>query len=222
MATSDWQGLCQMVEQKWTCGYCGRDVGNNVGYYQADDVLIDKINKRPSQFPGFSVQQLMAHSNMKQVPSQFITADMHRIVICPSCERPTFFDGESQMPGAVIGSPITNLPGQIGALYDEVRKCFSVCAFTASVLLARKMLMNVAVHFNADPGKTFHHYVDFLVQNGYVPQPAKGWVDHIRNKGNEATHEIPSISESDARDLLLFMEMILKCNFEYPARASGS
>jgi hypothetical protein len=46
-------------------------------------------------------------------------------------------------------------------------------------------------------------------------------VDHIRQKGNEATHEIPSVSEADAKDLLTFMEMILKLVFEFPNRIPG-
>jgi hypothetical protein len=93
----------------------------------------------------------------------------------------------------------------------------SVSAFTSSVLATRKLLMNVAVSQGADPNKTFQVYVNYLADKGYVPPNAKPWVDHIREKGNEATHEIPAI-KADAKDMLTFMEMILKLVFEYPQR----
>jgi len=60
--------------------------------------------------------------------------------------------------------------------------------------------------------------VSYLADNGYVPPNSRDWVDHIRQKSNEATHEIPAIIEADAKDLLTFMEMILKLVFEFPNR----
>jgi len=32
--------------------------------------------------------------------------------------------------------------------------------------------------------------VEFPVSQGYVPPNGRGWVDHIRTKGNAANHEI--------------------------------
>lgn len=52
---------------------------------------------------------------------------------------------------------------------------------------------------------------------GYIPPDAKPWVDHIRSKGNEATHEIPQVTESDARNLILVTEMLMKHVYEVPA-----
>lgn len=93
-----------------------------------------------------------------------------------------------------------------------------VDAFTSSVLATRKLLMNVSASLGAQAGETFIHYVNFLESNGYIPPKARGWVNHIRQKGNEATHEIPAIKKEDAEELLTFMEMILKLAFDYPAR----
>ncbi|MBK9304696.1 MAG: DUF4145 domain-containing protein [bacterium] len=60
-------------------------------------------------------------------------------------------------------------------------------------------------------------YVQFLADNNYVPPDAKGWVDHIRKKGNEANHEITVMIREDAEDLLSFIEMLLKVIYEFPA-----
>ena len=51
-----------------------------------------------------------------------------------------------------------------------------------------------------------------------VPPNGKVWVDHIRNKGNEATHEIRLMAPEDAAELISFSEMLLKFVFEFPAK----
>jgi hypothetical protein len=43
-------------------------------------------------------------------------------------------------------------------------------------------------------------------------------VDHIRRKGNEATHEIALMSQQDAEELVGFSEMLLKFVYEFPNR----
>jgi hypothetical protein len=78
--------------------------------------------------------------------------------------------------------------------------------------------MNIAVQQGADEGKKFIEYVEYLAANGYVPPNGKPWVDHIRKKGNEATHEITLMGSDDATELIQFSEMLLKFIYEFPAR----
>jgi hypothetical protein len=47
-------------------------------------------------------------------------------------------------------------------------------------------------------------------------------VDHIRKKGNEATHEIALMGQADAEELIGFTEMLLKFIYEFPARVPPS
>jgi hypothetical protein len=77
--------------------------------------------------------------------------------------------------------------------------------------------MHIAVAKGADEGKKFIEYVEYLSAKGYVPPDAKSWVDHIRTKGNEANHEIVIMSEEAAKDLIAFVEMLLKLVYEFPA-----
>jgi hypothetical protein len=138
---------------------------------------------------------------------------------CPNCRRPTFFEADgTQIPAPRIGRPVNGIdnPGVEG-LYNEARDCSMVGAHTAAVLLCRKLLMNVAVQKGANPGLTFVQYVDHLATSGYVPPNGKAWVDQIRKKGNEATHEIPSITHADAQQILTFVEMLLKFVYEFPS-----
>lgn len=142
----------------------------------------------------------------------------HRIYICSYCSKPTYFDGDAQVPGFVYGNDVEHLPKGIEALYREARNCMAVPAYTAAVLLCRKLLMNIAVSEGAKEGKTFVAYVEHLATQGYVPPKARGWIDHIRVKGNEANHEIQLMNQKDAQELIMFVEMLLKLVFEFPSR----
>jgi DNA-directed RNA polymerase subunit RPC12/RpoP len=140
------------------------------------------------------------------------------IYVCPYCTSPSFFEGERQVPGASFGNPVESVPDDVLMLYEEARVCMSVSAYTSSVLASRKLLMNIAVAQGAEPGESFVHYVDWLSEQGYVPPGGRGWVDHIRRRGNEATHEIETKSRADAEELISFVEMLLKFIYEFPAK----
>ncbi len=142
------------------------------------------------------------------------------IRICHQCGKPTFFDRMSkQFPGASFGNNVENINDEsINVLYREMRDCMTVSAYTTVVLVARKLLMHIAASKGAGKNKKFAEYVKYLSDNNYIPPDAKGWVDHIRLKGNEANHQIIIMEESDAKDLISFIEMLLKIIYEFPQR----
>jgi len=84
----------------------------------------------------------------------------------------------------------------------------------------RKILMHVAVELGAPPGRSFKEYVDYLAKSGHIPEKGKVWVNHIRDKGNEANHDIVLMDPKDADELLIFTEMMLKIIYEFPKRLS--
>jgi hypothetical protein len=143
-----------------------------------------------------------------------------RIYICGGCNRPTFYDElyRLQIPQSIIGNSVSNLPEQIETIYQQARQCAQVAAYTACVLVCRNILMYIAVEKGAPPNQRFIQYVEYLANNGYVPPNGKGWVDHIRVRGNDATHEIVLMTPDDAFELLSFVEMLLKFVYEFPAR----
>ncbi len=77
--------------------------------------------------------------------------------------------------------------------------------------------MNIAVNQKAKENLKFVEYVNYLADNGFIPPNGKHWVDHIRKKGNEATHEIYLMTSNDAQEILVFTEMLLKFIYEFPA-----
>jgi hypothetical protein len=123
-----------------------------------------------------------------------------------------------QHPGAQFGHVVESLPPDVAALYGDARASMSAGAFTPAVLTCRKVLMHLAVEKGAPTGKSFLEYVEYLAQKGYVPPNGRGWVDHIRTKGNEANHEIKVMGEAEAKDLITFTEMLLRFDYEFPAK----
>lgn len=173
----------------WKCGYCGNQVAGNTGYSR------DPIPRDDGKI----------------------------IFICPHCENPTAFIPNSfgevdQIPGAPFGDDIQFLPDDISKLYGEVRRCIQYTAYTSAALLMRKLIMHLAVEQGAEENQKFIQYINYLDENNWIPPNGKSWVDSIRKKGNEATHEIRFTSESEAIQLLSFIEMLLKFMYEFPGR----
>lgn len=140
--------------------------------------------------------------------------------ICPRCCGPNFFVDRFRSPRPSLGRTVDHLPEEISQLYEEARTCTSMNADTAAVLACRKLLMHIAVAQGADEGLKFIEYVNFLADAGFVPPNGRGWVDHIRARGNEANHEIVLMGPEQSGELLTFLEMLLRFIYEFPAKVA--
>jgi len=125
---------------------------------------------------------------------------------------------DKRLPGAVFGSPVHSLPDDVNGIYEEARNCMAISAYTAAAHLLRKLLMNIAVSKGAATGEHFVSYIEFLNSKGYIPPDGKEWVDHIRKMGNEAAHEIRTITKDTAQTLITFSQMLLTFVYDFPAR----
>lgn len=114
------------------------------------------------------------------------------------------------------------LPDDVAALYREARRCVAAGSHTAAVLVCRKILMHLAVEKGARQGDDFVAYVQHLADHGYIPPNSRGWVDHIRARGNEANHKINIMQQSDAVSILDLVEMLLKIIYEFPKTVPSS
>jgi hypothetical protein len=189
---NNWYQKQQLKPLAYRCGFCGNQVSSITGY---------KVGNNPNG----SGEQVAA------------------IYICPNCCGPTFNDlNGNQIPDVPFGSSINNVPENLNTLYQEARRCTSNNAYTASILLCRKILMHIGVEEGAEKGKNFIHYVEYLSDKGYLPPNGKHWVEHIRKKGNEANHEIVIMKREDAQDLMIFIEMLLRFIYEFPNRIPSS
>lgn len=183
----NWDKRQTLVNRSFVCGFCSDKVSSDRGYKLGD------------QHDGSGIQR-------------------GGLYICPNCQGPTFFTPQNeQNPSPAIGRDVAQVPQDLATLYNEARRCTTTGCYTASVLICRKMLMSVAVSLGAKEGLKFIEYVNNLSEAGYIPPNGKHWVDHIRVKGNEATHEIALMTQTDALELLTFTEMLLRFIYEFPS-----
>lgn len=124
-----------------------------------------------------------------------------------------------QVPQPLGGDSVRGIDdADVENLYAEARKTFQAGAYTTTAMACRKLIQNIAVSKGAAAGGNYKGYVDWLVENHYVPPGSEKWVDEIRQLGNEANHEIPQISSEDAEEILIFTGGLLKFNYEMRAR----
>jgi hypothetical protein len=184
---ANWSRLQDLPNEAFNCGFCSTKVSSTKGY------------------------KLGIHSDASG-------GLLGATYICPNCGGPNFFaPGGTRYPSPAFGNSVKHVPPDLDALYNEARRSSSQNCYTGAVLLCRKMLMNIAVQQGAGEGLKFIEYVNFLAEKGFVPPNGKHWVDHIRKKGNEATHEIAIMTDQDAKDLISFIEMLLRFIYEFPS-----
>lgn len=183
-----WRNVQVYSSQKYCCGYCSSEIASDKGW---------------------------VGSHQKDAAG----AEIARIAICHHCGNPTYFRFDGlQSPSPAFGKSIDHLPPSVNGLYEEARRSIGANNFTAAVLCCRKLLMNISVSHGANAGESFTYYVDYLIDNHYVPPGNRDNLDHIRKKGNEANHEISDMTRMDAEELLGFIELVLRFMYEFPER----
>lgn len=187
-----WHNTAKIESKNYICGHCGNDITSNKGYYIRHDYETSSANGH-----GY-------------------------IYICHKCNKPTFFQYDSQVPNSLYGKCFNEdifEDKMIYELYEEARHCMIVNAYTSVGMCCRKLLMHIAVDCGADVGEKFAFYVNYLDKQNYIPVKCKDWVDIIRDKGNEANHEIVILEEKDAKQLINFIEIIISVIYEMPYQA---
>lgn len=182
-----WPNAREIPSRTYTCGYCGNELASNRGFLGVGPVFQERVAA---------------------------------VYICHNCKRPTYihFDGR-QAPAPMIGDDVEHLSGPVATLYWEARVSASRGANTAAAMCCRKLLLNVAAALAEDdfePG-SFKQAVDWLEEEGHIPEKGKRWVERIRKVGNEANHEIDrTVDPREAERLLTFTEGLLRDTFELP------
>jgi len=140
----NWRSQVKM-SASYTCGYCGLRVNSEKGLNIDDSTRWEHY-----------------------------LDNNYGVYICTNCKLPTFIYGDIQVPGNEFGNSVSNVPEEVNNVYEEARKSFSVGAYSGVILLARKLIMHVAVSFKAEEGKTFAYYVQYLSDNNYISVRSNG------------------------------------------------
>lgn len=132
------------------------------------------------------------------------------IYICPNCFAPNVFgeDGEPLLQ-SLYGQELKGLPEDIESVYNEMRNCFSIGAFTSVVMLARILIMRACVESGAGKGWGFAEYVEWLEKKDHLPKQIGDGLSEVRKLGNEANHEINTRSKEEAKFSIDFMGKFL-------------
>lgn len=146
------------------------------------------------------------------------------IYVCPNCGEIILYNRiyNEVFPQAKFGDSFSKLPKDVNKIYEECRDCYSVGAYTSVLLLARKLLMHIAVDCSAEEDKSFAEYVNYLDENHFVPPNSRSLLDFIRKQGNEPNHQIVIKTKEDAEKILKFMSIILTFVYEFADEQGGA
>ena len=153
---------------------------------------------------------------------EYLTCERNKafyVLECPLCGRPIIYRiyGSKTHPSGKPLKTIDHLPEKIAAVYDEINVAIGAGCSTAAVILARTAINHVAVDKGADENKKFQYYVEYLVNNHFVPPNAHGWVDKIRLMANESVHDLEVWQHNDAVTIGNFLMYLLVFCYELPA-----
>lgn len=93
----------------------------------------------------------------------------------------------------------------------EAYDCFSVSAYRATAVLARRALQKCCIEKGA-PDKKLIEQVQWLLDNQIITKDLKEWAEEVRLTGNDCAHPPKKIEEEmivpkdDAEDILLLLE----------------
>lgn len=146
---------------------------------------------------------------------------------CVNCHTAVVRQGGVSSPATLPLSVPLGVTGVELDAWQEVRACLSVGAFTSAVMMARKLLLHVAVSHGMEAkgenghAPTFKAAVDHLLEAGIITSKMRPWIDRIKDVGNEANHEITPVTQQVGMDVAKFMEQLLRLAYEMDALIAG-
>lgn len=145
-------------------------------------------------------------------------SDAYYILECPSCKLPTIYciEEDTTYPPAKALKAVKHLSEKLEVIYNEVSTAIGAGCYTSAVILARTAIMHIAVEHDAEENKSFAYYVNYLVDKGYVPPTAKGWIDKIRLMANESVHNLEIWGRENAEMIGSFLYYLLVFVYELP------
>lgn len=149
-------------------------------------------------------------------------------LLCPACGTGAVVDRFGRVsPGQMEFPTPDGTPESEAKIWEETRTCLSVEAYNAVAMLCRKLLLHLVFTHersedsSATPRKmTFAQAVQYLLDNGVITAANKPLATDIQNIGNRANHELPDITEEEARKIALFTHYLFLSVYEMPKKAS--
>lgn len=146
------------------------------------------------------------------------------IGVCNACRMPVLVEdhGEVIYPAPLPKPTDKHVPEPIRADLDEAKTCFSVSAWRASAVMARRAMQSVAVEKGASKGKKLHEQIAELLASGKITADLKEWADVVRWVGNDGAHPNNEVvTKEDAEEVLHLSEQFLSVLYVTPGIAKN-
>jgi len=143
------------------------------------------------------------------------------IGICNYCFKPLLVknDGEVVFPRPLPSPTDKRIPEHIRKDIIEAKMCFSVHAYRACAVMARRAIQSAALDKGAKEGNLVNQ-IEELEQVGVITKDLKEWATVVRWVGNDAAHpNKDDVYEEDADDILKLAEQFLEVIYVTPALA---
>ena len=112
------------------------------------------------------------------------------------------------------------IPEHIRKDIDEAKLSFTVNAFRACAVMARRAIQNACIDKGADKNKRLEKQIEELADKGVITNDLKEWANVVRWVGNDAAHpDKNEVTKEDAEDILQLAEQFMHVIYVAPAIA---
>lgn len=143
---------------------------------------------------------------------------------CNSCHKLVLVNDSSNKiyPMPLPKAIDERIPATIRKDFEESTICFSIEAYRASAVMARRALQCVCLDKGSKEKDKLEKQIDWLFSQGIITKDLKDWAHEVRLVGNDAAHprkpeNDQPISKEDAEDVLKLLEQF--CQVLYVASA---
>lgn len=200
----------------------------------SDDALAQTSTNINCPHCGVHVALMMAPVQVSGAGNQRISAiwkkgdgDMWWIGVCPSCwngilaHEDQLGRGYTFYPAPLPSPTDERIPDEIRRDLDEAKRCYSVSAYRACAVMARRAMQAACMEQGAAKGNLVTQLHE-LAASGVITRSLKEWGDAVRWVGNDAAH--PSgedVTQDDADAILPLAEQFMHVVYVAPAIAQA-
>lgn len=144
--------------------------------------------------------------------------------ICNNCNNPVLVlnDGQKIYPTPLPKPTDIRIPEIIRNDLDEAKICFSVNAYRACAVMARRALQVCCIDKGANKDNLLVNQIEELFNQGIITKDIKDWATAIRWVGNDGAHpNADFVNQEDARDILDLVEQFLQVVYVAPEIAKA-
>ncbi|MBI4723352.1 MAG: DUF4145 domain-containing protein [Candidatus Stahlbacteria bacterium] len=147
---------------------------------------------------------------------------------CNSCHRVVLGVEEPEehtMYPLPLPKPVDErIPEPIRKDFEEALKCFSIEAYRAAGVMARRAMQSCCLDKGASEDKKLNNQIEWLFTERIITKELKDWANEVRLTGNDAAHpkkpaEDKSVTREDTKEILDLLEQFTNVLYVAPAIA---